>query len=234
MTEFTRIVIDPRHRHTAWILASLERLHAVVSRSLDPESAWNGDGGNVPHASHASHALWRLDTGGVGRPCRLYIVSETTPNEQVLYEQFGIGPKNISTCAYEPFLSHLECGQEWGFRLKANPTRSARSDDRSRGQCRGLTRVDDQIEWLYRKARMSGFHMPINRLENPEVVIHESRQISFNRHGMPVTLSSVVYDGVLAVDDPELLRQALTTGIGRAKGYGFGLLTLVPLANKSR
>ena len=36
------------------------------------------------------------------------------------------------------------------------------------------------------------------------------------------------------VDDPELLRTALLDGIGRAKGYGFGLLTLVPLADDYR
>ena len=76
--------------------------------------------------------------------------------------------------------------------------------------------------------------MPINRLEMPEVVVRESRKINFVRRNSTVTLSSAVYEGVLAVDDPELLRNALVSGIGRAKGYGFGLLTLVPLVKNSK
>ena len=76
--------------------------------------------------------------------------------------------------------------------------------------------------------------MPINRLELPEVVVKDSQTIDFTRQGSTVTLTSAVYDGVLVVDDPELLRTALLDGIGRAKGYGFGLLTLVPLADNYR
>ncbi|WP_258184643.1 MULTISPECIES: type I-E CRISPR-associated protein Cas6/Cse3/CasE [unclassified Bifidobacterium] len=49
-----------------------------------------------------------------------------------------------------------------------------------------------------------------------------------------MTLASATFDGVLVVDDPDLLRHALVEGIGRAKGYGFGLMTLVPLADNRR
>lgn len=76
--------------------------------------------------------------------------------------------------------------------------------------------------------------MPINRLELPEVVVRDSQTVDFIRQGSTVTLTSAVYDGVLAVDDPALLRVALLDGIGRAKGYGFGLLTLVPLTDCRR
>jgi CRISPR system Cascade subunit CasE len=38
------------------------------------------------------------------------------------------------------------------------------------------------------------------------------------------------YDGILTVTDPALLRRALCHGVGRAKAYGCGLLTLAPVS----
>ena len=38
----------------------------------------------------------------------------------------------------------------------------------------------------------------------------------------------MTFDGSLTVTDPEKLRHALSNGIGRAKGYGCGMLTLAP------
>ena len=46
--------------------------------------------------------------------------------------------------------------------------------------------------------------------------------------GSPITVASVLFDGILEVVDATLFRQALQTGIGRAKSYGQGLLSLAP------
>ena len=48
-------------------------------------------------------------------------------------------------------------------------------------------------------------------------------------HGNKVTFTRAQYDGVLRVTDADALRRALVCGIGHAKGFGCGLLTLVPL-----
>ena len=39
---------------------------------------------------------------------------------------------------------------------------------------------------------------------------------------------AVRFDGLLAVTDPALFRNTLQTGIGSAKAFGFGLLSLAP------
>lgn len=223
MTQFTRIMVDARRRHARWAMTSLERQHAIIARSLDPDHI--GD----------ERSLWRLDKGRNGTPSRLYIVSDAVPDIRVLHDELDVGPHDVASCAYEPFLDRLRIGQEWGFRLRANPTRSLVSAERGRrGRRVGICRIDEQLQWLERKSRECGFHMPINRLDLPEVVVRDSRTVDFTRQGSTVTLTSAVYDGVLAVDDPELLRDALLNGIGRAKGYGFGLLTLVPLMGDRR
>jgi CRISPR system Cascade subunit CasE len=41
-----------------------------------------------------------------------------------------------------------------------------------------------------------------------------------------LTHHAVRFDGLLVVTDPERLRHALRAGIGSAKGFGFGLLSL--------
>lgn len=41
------------------------------------------------------------------------------------------------------------------------------------------------------------------------------------------------FDGALQIEDPERLRTALTAGMGRAKAYGCGLMTLRPLSERS-
>ena len=46
-----------------------------------------------------------------------------------------------------------------------------------------------------------------------------------------MTLRVVQFDGVLTVEDADRLRQSLQDGMGRAKGYGCGLMTLRPVAS---
>jgi CRISPR system Cascade subunit CasE len=38
----------------------------------------------------------------------------------------------------------------------------------------------------------------------------------------------VLFEGVLQAQNPERLREIVECGIGAAKGYGFGLLSLAP------
>ncbi|RSX51077.1 type I-E CRISPR-associated protein Cas6/Cse3/CasE [Bifidobacterium samirii] len=218
MTQFTRVRVNPRRRHARHALASLERLHAIIARSVE-----SGRAGT-------QRPLWRLDKARGGATLQLYIVSETTPDPTVLRTELDAGAEDIASCAYEPFLNRLNIGQEWAFRLKANPTKSLKNPDgMGRGARVGIWNAEEQLEWLDRRTCEYGFHLTINRLEVPEVAVREAGKVEFLRKGSIVTLSSAVYDGILAIDDPELVRGALLNGIGRAKGYGFGLLTLATL-----
>ena len=48
----------------------------------------------------------------------------------------------------------------------------------------------------------------------------------FPRNGSTVTLATATFEGHLEVTDVAALRHALNHGVGRAKAYGCGLLTL--------
>jgi CRISPR-associated protein Cas6/Cse3/CasE subtype I-E len=46
--------------------------------------------------------------------------------------------------------------------------------------------------------------------------------------GSPQRLGAVRFDGILQVTNAELFLQTLRAGIGPAKGFGFGLLSVAP------
>ena len=76
-------------------------------------------------------------------------------------------------------------------------------------------------------------------IDGYELMVHDRDDTGFDkpdprpeRKGkrMRVPVVTATFDGRLTVTDPEALRQALTSGIGRAKAYGCGLMTLAPVA----
>jgi CRISPR system Cascade subunit CasE len=71
---------------------------------------------------------------------------------------------------------------------------------------------------------------------NPCVIADEAslRTISrgreyFEKKGIRGFHGAVDYHGILTVTDPERFYETFTRGIGSAKAFGFGLLTIVPL-----
>ncbi|WP_159945302.1 type I-E CRISPR-associated protein Cas6/Cse3/CasE [Nocardiopsis sp. FR6] len=105
-----------------------------------------------------------------------------------------------------------------------------------------------QMDWLLRRVPKAGFEIPLARTAEaggpgmpeqgdpvPDVRLAASRQVRFHKHAQrkqnpPITLMTATFEGRLRVTDPDLLRTALLTGLGPAKRYGCGLLTLAPLA----
>ena len=76
------------------------------------------------------------------------------------------------------------------------------------------------------RAGKHGFTIPDTAGKEPDVAVNGRRTWRFTRQGQTFTLATATYEGRLEVTDPLMLRQALTHGIGPAKGYGCGLLTL--------
>lgn len=73
------------------------------------------------------------------------------------------------------------------------------------------------LAWLQRKAAESGFSIR-------EAVIRSYERENFIRRGETVTIGFVDYHGVLEVTDHDIFRKSIYSGIGRAKGFGCGLM----------
>jgi CRISPR system Cascade subunit CasE len=79
------------------------------------------------------------------------------------------------------------------------------------------------LAWLGRRASAGGFSF-----EEGAVRVSEVAPAS-GRGAKAVTVAGALFEGVLTIVDAALFRAALEGGIGPAKAYGFGLLSIAPV-----
>jgi CRISPR system Cascade subunit CasE len=63
----------------------------------------------------------------------------------------------------------------------------------------------------------------------PYAEVTEQETQKHHRTGGQTTHHAVLFEGTLTVTDPALFAEALASGFGAAKGFGFGLLSVARL-----
>lgn len=227
------------------LLSSPQAMHAAVLGGF-PELL----PGDPPGGSGGPRVLWRVDRNAKAEVF-LYVVSPERPELTHLVEQAGWPKADPETWwrthDYAGFLSRLEAGQTWAFRLTANPVHSIRRKDGEPTKRTAHVTPRHQAGWLLKKQERCGFEVVRRKDPDPalpdidgyELMVHDRDSTGFDKpdprpgrkgERMRVPVVTATFDGRLTVTDPEALRQALTSGIGRAKAYGCGLMTLAPVA----
>jgi len=207
----TRLTLDPTAYRPERLLRDTQQLHAAIAASF-PE----GPGGRV---------LWRIEPTGRSGQIQILIASPHGPNESELWERITTSDR-ADTRNYGPLLDRLATGDRYRFRATLNPVRG------HNGRRTPIFDRAAQTAWLAEKLAVSGAsintHSPDLDSDEPDVQITATRNDRFTRAGSTgaVELLKVTFDGGLTVTDPDTLRHSLCNGIGRAKGYGCGLLTL--------
>ena len=232
----SRMPINGARRSAMEIIASPNIMHAAVEASYPPV-ADSDTCENAPTATESGRILWRIDPiAGEGRSAWLYVVSPRRPDFTHLCEQVGWPVEGgWETKDYASLLNRLSAGQRWQFRLKANPVRKVLKDKGTTsradvvGTLQGHVTVEQQMGWLLDRAERNGFRVCDGADGAPQLKVSQRNKSSFMHAGTKATLSTAVFDGALEVVDEELLRQALCCGIGRAKAFGCGLMTIAPL-----
>ena len=203
----SRMYLNPQRRQGRALLASPQKMHAAVLSSFPTIPVENDE-----------RVLWRLDR--VHEKCVLYMVSPGVPSFEHLQEQAGWSQQQTwDTRDYSTLLDRLLRGQRYYFRLTANPVVATRVD----GKQKRLPHVTpaQQQQWLLERQERMGI-----LLSDDSVQVVGRERLSFDRRGKKVTLVRATFEGMLEVADVEKLKKVLTQGIGKAKGYGCGLLTL--------
>ena len=207
----TKFEMNPVRRGAKALLASPQSMHAAVLASFP--------------AGAAGRVLWRVDRWSVST--YLYLLTATEPDLTHLVEQAGWPTTHTwQTRDYSPVLDALSHGDAYGFRLTANPTRSTRVHEGRRSQRVAHVTAEQQLGWLVSRAETLG--VTFGDPQEPTATIVSRGVETFRRQGALVTLSAATFEGVLTVADPGVLRAAIIEGIGPAKAYGCGLLTLAP------
>lgn len=223
MTTLTRIPINPQTRGGRRLLTNPQAMHAAVRACFPPDID-----------EDVARVLWRTDLDE--HACTLYIVGPEEPDRRVIIDQAGWPTRPGETADYRPFLDALKRGQEWAFRLVANPVRSLPTNGAKRGKVVPHVTPAQQVEWLVGKADAAGFTIRDrdgeSGSEGPDVLVDRRQDLAFARrdpsdeHRRTVTLRTARFEGSLRVEDVEALRRTLTQGLGKGRAYGCGLLTL--------
>jgi CRISPR system Cascade subunit CasE len=215
----TRMPINGRRRGARLLLSSPQAMHAAVMAGFaDPSPTADG------------RVLWRLDSHDSGRRVLLYAASPGKPDFTHIVEQAGWPTTEAwDTRPYDGLLGSLRRGQRWQFRLTANPVHAVRLPAWPKTKPLPHVTVKQQEQWLLDRADRLGFQVAPSQagVDELDLAVVERSLRRFERNGSgTVTISFVTYEGHLEVVDVDALRQSLTHGIGRAKAYGCGLLTL--------
>lgn len=218
------------------LLTSPQMLHAAVMSSFPEAPPTPGGGPRV---------LWRIDYNSAAEVL-LYVTSPVRPDLTHLVEQAGwptAETQGWSTYDYATFLAGLSADSVWAFRLTANPVHSIRRKEGEPTKRTAHRTPRHQIEWLLNQQERGGFAIeekaPESRLlergDEYELVVGGARGLSFSKDSSSspgrnaVRIATVTYQGRLRVTDPEAFRLRLASGLGKAKAYGCGLMTLAPV-----
>ncbi|MEU5242668.1 type I-E CRISPR-associated protein Cas6/Cse3/CasE [Streptomyces asoensis] len=255
MAYLSKIALNPRRRSALGLLSNPHKLHAAVLAGLAVQPVtervlWRMEN----HTAHraeilvltASRPSWEHlveqagwpDADG-GHP----LIADYTP----LLQRIARGREFAFRLTANPVQSVKrpdKPSDEQLTRLKAD-TDTANGPVRHRGFRVAHRTAAQQIGWLMQQADHHGFTIPPAPTSPPAPGIHTDETLAaapavsliarnvlrFSKHtgGPRVTVSTATFQGRLRVTDPDALRNALLTGIGPAKGYGQGLLTLAPL-----
>lgn len=220
----SRMYLNPQRRQTKALLASSQKLHAAVLSCFPPETS-----------DEEGRVLWRVDK--TDHRLLLYIVSPRVPSFEHLQEQAGWSQESTGESRdYTPLLDRLTRGQRFAFRLTANPVHTLTTET-GKKRVAHLT-AEHQLRWFLDRQDMMGVSIPdvdvpghteSETMRAVQVVGNE--HAVFNRRGRRVTIVRATYEGVLEVTDVDKLRFTLIQGIGKAKGYGCGLLTLAGIGS---
>lgn len=203
------LTLDASKRITREIYINPYTLHQAVFRAF-PDKLEDGPG----------RVLYRLDTHNGN--FTLLVQSEKLPN--------WIKAEILSECLAEPvktklFAPKFGIGQQLYFLLRANPSVKKDTEGKKNGYRIGLLREEDQMHWLSKKAKTSGFSV-VSCIVIPEGIAQNER----GKEGKgKLRHYAVRFNGILQVVEPDLFIETVQKGIGPAKGFGFGLLSLAPL-----
>ncbi|WP_424923353.1 type I-E CRISPR-associated protein Cas6/Cse3/CasE [Actinocrispum wychmicini] len=214
----TKLTINPHSRAFRRDTANIHDMHRTIM-SAYPDSP------DRATYRHTNGVLWRIDP--THDAFLQYIQSHTQPTWDQLPEGHLLKPAEVRPL--QPVLDSITAGRRYAFRLLANPTRCIRTDDNPEHRKRVPHRLPaKQIEWLINKGEQHGFVIPTSRTGGPDVAPAPAPTLRGKKQNHNITIEPVRFDGHLVVTNPRTFTHAILNGIGRAKSYGCGLLTLAP------
>ena len=204
----SKLLLDPKNRQVQREISNRYELHRTLTAQFSEEKR--------PEIG----LLYRLELANQQNIANIPLLVQTQciPSWDDLFKA-GM----LTTCPeVKAFDINFSVGDRFYFRLFGNPTTRKIQPDRKSKRV-GLYTTEEQQIWLQRKADQSGFEIlgvDVRDFGLLESVKHKNEQKFIIKH------LAVQFDGILRVTNVAKFTAAYTNGIGSAKAFGFGLLSL--------
>ncbi|MFC5697831.1 type I-E CRISPR-associated protein Cas6/Cse3/CasE [Pseudomonas sp. GCM10022186] len=199
----SRLTLDPRSTQARRDLGDAYEMHRTLVR------AFVVDGHSAP-----ARFLWRLEAGGNAWATPVVLVQAAVEADWSVLQglpSYLQRPVESKRLALEEW---VEGGGRYRFRLQANPTVTRR------GKRHGLVGEAEQLAWLGRQGERHGFSV--------EAALVTASDVLASRKGEGrISVQRACFEGVLQVQSLDTFSRALIAGIGPAKAFGCGLLSVV-------
>ena len=201
----TRLRLEPRSAQARRDLSDAYQMHKTLARAFVADEH-----------SRPERFLWRLEASGHDWSSPVVLVqSSAAANWQPLIELPQYLKADPETKAVRPD-QLVQAQADYRFRLLANPTMT------HDGKRRGLAAEDEQLAWLSRQGEKHGFDIRAALVSATDL----ARMRKDSQSMQIMQIRRACFEGVLHVRQPQSLIEALGAGIGPAKAFGCGLLSL--------
>lgn len=153
-------------------------------------------------------------------PIRILAQTWREPDWSAAFMSFDVLSMTVECKLFDPLLA---TGAAYHFRLLANPTIKKSHLGDEQGKRIGLLKDEDQLAWLSRKLNAAGAQILTCRVNRNGMQRMKKNQ---RKDDATLTHLSALFEGILIVHDPLQMGVSIKKGIGPAKGFGFGLLSL--------
>lgn len=130
---------------------------------------------------------------------------------------FADSNRGVASARVKEFSTVFKAGDSYNFRLRANPvvTRD--------GKRHGLIRDESLLEWLGKKEQKIGVRFGSMSIVD-EGYVTGTKGSEDKKHRMSLKIAR--FEGFLEIVEPVLFQETFSSGIGPAKAFGCGLLSL--------
>ncbi len=208
----SKLILNARNRGAAIDTENMYLLHQTLLSML-------------PKHTPADRYLFRLEETRIFN--YILLQSSTVPNfEKHLEANYLL---EAQTKKYSPVFKQ---GQTLRFCLFANAVKKRKYDPEKDTNVtkKGTDKVyvpmysdEDMKQWLKDRAASNGFAIDEMQLQMSKAYLSFRKRSDAEQKG---NLFGVKYEGYLQVTDLELFTKAVECGIGKAKSFGFGLLSV--------
>ena len=215
----SRLLLNPRSRRVISELTHPYEMHRTLMRAFP-----SATDDTKLKARDEFGVLFRADVDDPGSAVNVLVQSLVEPDWSFLDGQnYLCADTEVPPCEHKdimPACQKIQNGRRLRFRLRANVCkRVGAKGDPLFGKRVAVYREEAQRDWLIGRGRSGGYE-PIG------FRVGRQGEVRSRKNGRHAIHFGVTFDGTLRVSNAHALVETMRKGIGPAKAFGFGLLSL--------